>query len=75
MICMRVYNEAEDIEQVERVEDIMHRLNSRKGDKFINICPPKPRDKEISRECVELEMTLEAIKERKLNNYYGLQNT
>jgi hypothetical protein len=71
---MRPYNEEEDIEQPEKVEDIMHRLNSRKGDKFIDICPPKPRDKEISHECIELVMTLEAIRERKLDNYYGLQN-
>ena len=69
---MKTYNEPEDIEQPEKVEDIMFRLNSRKGDKFINICPPKPKDKEISHEPIELDMRLEAIKQRRRDNYYGV---
>lgn len=68
---MNHYNEPEEVQQPEKVEDIMFRLNLRKGNKFTNICPPKLKNEEIVHEVKELEISLKAIKERRLNNYYN----
>jgi hypothetical protein len=59
---MTHYNE--EVEQPEKVEDIMFRLNLRKGDKFTNICPPRKKPTEAIHQIKEFDMSMDAIKER-----------